>query len=148
MYYNFCRIDKSLPVTPAMEVWPHEPIMDSEKTNDVKAGIRLCPQCERRMTEAANAMRRHGSKMVADIQLAKTDLSAAGDRSQSSGIVLMKRNAPGMLTVGTSLSTDCYISAVELDQPILTVSRDVDITVIVVTQTSLRGPAAAANPGG
>ena len=49
--------------------------MDSARTNDVKARIRICPECEHQMTAVANAMRRHGREMYAAIELAKTDLS-------------------------------------------------------------------------
>ena len=43
--------------------------------DDVKARIRVCPGCNHRMTDAANAMRRHGSQMDAAIQSAQTDLT-------------------------------------------------------------------------
>ena len=58
-----------------MEPWHYGPRMDSPRTNDVKARIRICPECEHRMTAVANAMRRHGRHMLAAIELAKTDLS-------------------------------------------------------------------------
>ena len=37
--------------------------------------IRICPECEHRMSDAASAMRRHGSQMDAAVQFAQTELS-------------------------------------------------------------------------
>lgn len=49
--------------------------MDSPRADDVKARVRICPGCENRMTNATNAMRRHGSQMAAAMRSANTDLS-------------------------------------------------------------------------
>ena len=49
--------------------------MDSPRANDVRARVRICSECEHRMTTAAHAMRRHDREMFAAIQLAKTDLT-------------------------------------------------------------------------
>ena len=63
------------------------PRMDSAKTNDVRARIRICPECEHRMYAAANAMRRHGTQMARAIELAKTDLSE--EKRQEAGANLV-----------------------------------------------------------
>jgi tryptophan 2,3-dioxygenase len=49
--------------------------MNPPKSDDVKARIRSCGNCERLMDHVTQAMRRHGSDMVAARQLAKTDLT-------------------------------------------------------------------------
>ena len=46
--------------------------MDSPRVDDLKARIRLCPECEHRMSDAAVAMRRHGSQMTSAIEWVKT----------------------------------------------------------------------------
>ena len=62
--------------------------MDSETADDVKARIRICPECEQQMTAVANAMRRHGSQMYAAIELAKTDLTE--EERQEAGVRLQE----------------------------------------------------------
>ena len=49
--------------------------MNSARTNKVKPRNRICAECEHLMTDAANAMRRHGGQMLAATELARTDLS-------------------------------------------------------------------------
>jgi hypothetical protein len=49
--------------------------MHSPKTDDAKARIRSCDNCDHLMNNAAYAMRRHETQMAAARQLAKTDLS-------------------------------------------------------------------------
>jgi hypothetical protein len=51
------------------------PRMDSPRTDDAKARIRICPECEHHMTAVANAMRRHACQMFEAIELVKRGLS-------------------------------------------------------------------------
>ena len=67
--------------------------MDSERTDDVKARIRICPECEHQMTAVANAMRRHGSQMFAAIELAKTDLSEEERQQTGANLVTSFKEA-------------------------------------------------------
>lgn len=61
--------------------------MDSPKTDDVKARIRSCDNCDHLMDHVASAMRHHGSQMARARQLAKTDLNEEQRQEATTNLV-------------------------------------------------------------
>ena len=58
-----------------------------------KTAILTCPQCEIRLIEAANAMRRHGSQMTAAIEWARTDPSEEQKQEIKASVVASFKDA-------------------------------------------------------